>query len=958
MSRLFISHSSGNNAEAVAIRDWLAGEGWDDVFLDLDPERGIAAGERWERALNEAASRCAAVLFLVSCAWLDSRWCLKEFNLARRLNKRLFGVLIEAIPVADLPADLTGTWQVVDLASGQDHTMFRVTLPRTHEEVHVTFSKEGLTQLRNGLAKAGLDPRFFAWPREHEPGRPPYRGLKPLEAEDAGIFFGRDAPIVEALDTLRGLRDGAAPRLLVILGASGAGKSSFLRAGLLPRLARDDRNFLPLSVVRPERAAITGETGLLHAVEAALAAHGLSQSRVSIRDAIAGGAESVRPLFGQLVDKVFATMLADESDAKRPVIVLAIDQAEELFLGEGAEEGQALLALVRDLVREDRPGIIALFTIRSDSYDRLETAKVFEGMRQQTLPLLPMPRGAYQTVIEGPAARLKETSSTLTIEARLTQRLLEDIEKGGGSDALPLLAFTLEQLYLDYGASGALKLANYEAFGGVRGAIEAAVKRALAAADNDARIPRNREARLALLRRGLIPWLAGIDPETASPRRRIARFSEIPVEARPLIEHFVEQRLLATDVAKDTGEHTIEPAHEALLRQWGLLQGWLAEDAGLLSVMDGVKRASRDWAANGKTAAWLTHTTARLEAAERLQGRPDLAAHLEPTDREYLAACRKAEGAARARTRRVRALIYVLLVGIIAGLVGWINQAYVKEQMNWYMTMWPYKVANVDPYVLKPEAERGLKPLASFRECAKNCPEMIVIPAGSFKMGSPAIEYGRYTSEGPQHEVTIAKPFAVSKFDVTYADWDACVSVGGCPNVMDGGMGRGTKPVIYVSWDEAQQYVGWLSKMTAKPYRLLTEAEWEYAARAGATTPYPWGYEIGTGNAHCGSCGSKLNGRETAPVGSFKPNAFGLYDMAGNVWQRVQDCYHDNYIGAPTDGSEWISGECSRRVIRGGSWVNLPDALRSAYRNGARTEIREIGYGFRVARTLTTKVIE
>jgi conflict system STAND superfamily ATPase len=195
--------------------------------------------------------------------------------------------------------------------------------------------------LRNGLAKAGLDPRFFAWPPEHEPGRPPYRGLKPLEAEDAGIFFGRDAPIVEVLDTLRGLRDGAAPRLLVILGASGAGKSSFLRAGLLPRLARDDRNFLPLPVVRPERAAITGETGLLRAVEAALVAHGLSQSRVSIRDAIAGGAEGVRPLLGQLVDKVFATMLADESDAKRPVIVLAIDQAEELFLGEGAEEGQA-----------------------------------------------------------------------------------------------------------------------------------------------------------------------------------------------------------------------------------------------------------------------------------------------------------------------------------------------------------------------------------------------------------------------------------------------------------------------------------------------------------------------------------------------------------------------------------------------------------------------------------------
>src|SRR6202047_4680180 len=152
MSRVFLSHSSANNPEAVAIRDWLAAEGWNDVFLDLDPERGIRAGERWERALNEAASRCEAVLFLVSRAWLASRWCLKEFHLARKLNKRLFGVLVEAVPVAELPEDLTGTWQLVDLASGFDHALLQVTMPRSHEEAHVTFSKEGLARLRGGLA--------------------------------------------------------------------------------------------------------------------------------------------------------------------------------------------------------------------------------------------------------------------------------------------------------------------------------------------------------------------------------------------------------------------------------------------------------------------------------------------------------------------------------------------------------------------------------------------------------------------------------------------------------------------------------------------------------------------------------------------------------------------------------------------------------------------------------------
>jgi hypothetical protein len=148
---------------------------------------------------------------------------------------------------------------------------------------------------------------------------------------------------------------------------------------------------------------------------------------------------------------------------------------------------------------------------------------------------------------------------------------------------------------------------------------------------------------LALLRRGLIPWVAGIDPDTGVARRRVARMSEIPSEASPFMDLLVDQRLLSTDVAKDTGEKTVEPAHEALLRQWGLLQGWLREDSGLLGLMDGVKRASRDWTAAAKSSSWLTHTTDRLKAAERLLERADLAANLGPIDREYLTACRKAQ---------------------------------------------------------------------------------------------------------------------------------------------------------------------------------------------------------------------------------------------------------------------------------------------------------------------------
>ena len=147
----------------------------------------------------------------------------------------------------------------------------------------------------------------------------------------------------------------------------------------------------------------------------------------------------------------------------------------------------------------------------------------------------------------------------------------------------------------------------------------------------------------------------------------------------------------------------------------------------------------------------------------------------------------------------------------------------------------------------------------------------------------------------------------MSKFEATFADWVACVSVGGCPRTSDSGFGRGLKPVINVTWDNAQQYVAWFSKMTGQRYRLLTEAEWEYAARAGTMTAYFWGDEIGTGHANCASCGSQWDNSGPAPVGSFKPNAFGLHDMHGNVWEWVKDCYHDNYNGAPADGSAWTS---------------------------------------------------
>ncbi len=223
-------------------------------------------------------------------------------------------------------------------------------------------------------------------------------------------------------------------------------------------------------------------------------------------------------------------------------------------------------------------------------------------------------------------------------------------------------------------------------------------------------------------------------------------------------------------------------------------------------------------------------------------------------------------------------------------------------------------------------------------------------------MGSLPTEQEHQPNEEPQHYVTITNAFAVSKFGLTFDEWDTCVAFGECVHrPIDSGWGRGQRPVINVSWEDAQQYVAWLVKVTGKPYRLLSEAEYEYATRGGTTTAYPWGDDLGKNNANCNDCGSQWDDKQTAPVGSFTPNKFGLYDMVGNLFEWTEDCWHSNYNGAPTDGSPWLEaggGDCGLRVNRGGSWWYVPGNARSALRWGVASDKRNNTLGLRVGRTL------
>jgi formylglycine-generating enzyme required for sulfatase activity len=388
-------------------------------------------------------------------------------------------------------------------------------------------------------------------------------------------------------------------------------------------------------------------------------------------------------------------------------------------------------------------------------------------------------------------------------------------------------------------------------------------------------------------------------------------------------------------------------AHEALFREWARLKSWLEPERARLEALRSLQVDAATWDRNGRDTAFLNHRDKRLGEATAVVGIERYRQRLGQPEFDYVAGCQAAERLARRRTRRVQVLVGSLAALLALGGVGWLEQKFLQEQYHWRWKMGP-RVLTVAQ-----EKEKATKPVSEFTECATDCPTMIVVPAGKFTMGSPDGEKDRFKDQGSRHEVTIAKPFAVGKTEVTFAEWDACVAAGACAKASDNSWGRGDQPVINVSWDDAKEYTAWLSRITRKEYRLLTEAEWEYAARAGTRTTYSWGDDLGKGNANCDGCGSQSDGKRPAPVGSFKANAFGLYDLHGNVFEWVEDPWHESYEGAPEDGTAWLQGgDEGRRVVRGGSWGNGPQVLGAAIRLGSTVVNRSNFIGFRLARTL------
>jgi len=747
----------------------------------------------------------------------------------------------------------------------------------------------------------------------------PYRGLAAMEEKDCDYFLGREQETVDVLSAIA----VSADRLPVLLGNSGVGKSSLAQAGALAALKRQ---------AWPERVGAPGTwpqvfqdsrswcfltlkpgTGPLKAlVESFFDTWQLGATDPERVKAQNGWIELLEDGKVTLCDLLDATerRYKEMDRSKPPAFLLYIDQGEELYVRAEERQRQRFSEVIAQGVGDSR--LYILMSMRSDFLGELQKDEpLFKVHRKIDVP--PLREAELCEVVSRPAELLSARFETAGLADIITRRTAEDSVKDVG--ALPLLSYTLDDMWTQMvkRGDGVLRLPaqSFELGGVLVDRADAFLAEHPKSQDNLRRIF---TLKLATVREG------------EEPARRRALRSEFSNEEWRLVSELANHpyRLLVT-ATPEGGETYAELAHEAILRRWGKLRNWTAAEREFLAWRTGLEAARRTWQGTPKRSKKdaLLRGAALTQAQSWLARRSD---DIPEIDRDFTVLSRKATRWQKLRRGAViGTLFFTIVIGLPTLLVaGMIFSLFAASRPGFW---------DVSTTALTAQVEQALKPGGSFKECP-NCPEMVVVPAGSFMMGSPENEAGRYSNEGPQRLVTVATPFAVAKFEITSAQWSACVAHGGCEAIA-GWVGEDVvwpvilreylnvtidaspRPHTKVSWNKAKQYVAWIAKLTGKPYRLLTEAEWEYAARAGKQTRYSWGDEVGTDNASCNDCGQdKL---ATYLIGKFAPNEFGLYDMHGSASEWVEDCYNDKYDGAPTDGSAWTAGSgCGDRVVRGG----------------------------------------
>jgi formylglycine-generating enzyme required for sulfatase activity len=778
----------------------------------------------------------------------------------------------------------------------------------------------------------------------------PYRGLAAMEQKDSDYFFGRSKEIVDVIDALAESPD----RICILLGNSGVGKSSLAQAGVLAALVRQGwpetvgaTNPWPAVFQDSRRWCVlamcpgTEPVGAL--VEAFLETWQLDRTstewpdrRAEWVEKLVAGNLTLRDLLDQTKRRYTALQFPEPAS-----FLVYVDQGEELYVRSEANQRRRFSELLKQVISDQR--IHAMMSMRSDFLGELQKDEpLFSAHRQINVP--PMRRDALFELVSKPAELLSARFETDALAGDIASRAAYESSKD--SSALPLLSYLLDDMWrhmVDRG-DGVLRLPPQSIdLGGVL------VDRANAFLNSH---PNSEDK----LRRILTLKLATVR-ENSEPTRRRAWRSEFSEEEWRLINELADHpNRLITTVTQETVSATLvtettplkeatyaEVAHEAIFQRWDKLRGWIAAEREFLAWRSVLEIDRYTWDAapsNSKNDALLMGLPLR-QALGWLARRAD---DIPPVERKFIELSRRM---AFLRRLRVQAAIGGLAIALACGVLAWWQGPWLKEQA--------YRIANV--HVVPSKAVLALEQRKTFEDCT-DCPAMVVIPGGTFWMGSPDGQ-NQAKREQPQHQVTIANAFAVSIYEVTFAEWDTCVRVGDCsPDINAGSWGRGKQPVINVTWNDADRYAKWLSRMTGQTYRLLTEAEWEYAARAARPqsaaneqTLYFFGNDD---EALLPKYAWYADGNTDGPheVGQKKPNPFGLFDIYGNVWEWVEDCFKEGYAPTETDGTAWKTEPCGKHVMRGGSFRFRANMLRSASRGVDGADTRDDDRGFRVARQL------
>ncbi|MCX7111051.1 MAG: SUMF1/EgtB/PvdO family nonheme iron enzyme [Proteobacteria bacterium] len=836
------------------------------VFLD---RWYLTPGQPWPELLEQALATCGAVAVCIGPGEMGS-WQQREqhYALDRQTREKGFPVIPVLMPGAEPPLGFIrqNTW--VDFRTGlSDDLPLQLLAAAVRREPPDALLRERQLETLATLC--------------------PYRGLQFFREEDAAFLFGRDAAIATLYKALQ------QRPFIALVGPSGSGKSSVVRAGLCPKLRQERLAPWEIATLVPGGRPFHHLAGvLLPLLQTDLREVDRLDETAKLAQKLTAGAIELRDVIQRILEK--------QAGTRR--FLLVVDQWEELYT-HGRVDGkiaQESSAFIDQLLQATATGpLTVLLTLRADFMgDAIGYRPLSDRLQDGQVNLAPMNPEELLSAITQPAALLQTG-----FESGLAERIIKAVDNQPGH--LPLVEFVLQRLW-EAKPAGMLRHHDYEAMGELEGSIAHTadqVYQALPAADQ----PKVEKLFLQLVQIS----------ETAAATRRRANLAELDEPSRQIVRYLADARLLVTN------EETVEVAHEALIHHWQLLRGWLDLDREFLLWRKRLQEAMEAWdKAKRDTAALLSG--ARLKEAERWQKQRE--------DLTGLEAAFIRLGLRRQRKNRVLAagLATALLLGVsFAGYV-------VQERITWRAGFYIW-LAKAGIYYLHPA--------------------MVDIPGGSFMMGSSDLEKDSNDNERPQHKVTI-QPFQMGRYEVTFDEYDVFSHLiekeGGCADghkieiANDAGWGRGRQPVINVSWYDAVCYAQWLTKHTPEVYRLPSEAEWEYAARAGTKTAYWWGDDIGNNRANCSGCGSQWDAKQTAPVGSFPANPFGLHDTAGNVWEWVADCWHEDYQNAPADGSVWQGGDCELRVARGGSWHNSQDNARAAARSINLPDFRLSYLGFRL----------